>query len=129
VRRLSFTKHVALSQLFHPILRFNTTDCAYPSRGKITLFLSQSEVDGFLLFRSISRSAQTPMSWRMFIPRQEPIGADPGHTANEYLHATSEYCDHSRCVSALVHIHTLPCRRSLVRGHGMKAARNSATGV
>jgi hypothetical protein len=23
-----------LSKLFHPILRFNTTDCAYPSRGK-----------------------------------------------------------------------------------------------
>ena len=41
-----------------------TTDCAYPSRGQTTLFLPRSEVDGFLLFRSISRSAtwQTPMS-------------------------------------------------------------------
>ena len=131
MRRLSFTDHVALSKLFHPILRFNTTNYAYPSRGKTTLFLPRSEVDGFFLFRSISRSAtwQTPMSWRMSIPRQEPIGADPGHTANEYHHATSEYCDHSRCVSALVRIHTLPCRSSLVRGHRMKAARNSATGV
>jgi hypothetical protein len=57
-----------------------------------------------------------------------PIGADPDHTANEYLHATSEYCDHSSWVPALVRIHTLPCRRSLVRVHRMKAARNSATG-
>jgi hypothetical protein len=56
------------------------TGCAYPSRGKTTLFLPRSEVDGFLLFRSISRNAtwQTPMSCRMSIPRQEPIGADPG---------------------------------------------------
>jgi hypothetical protein len=37
-----------------------------------------------------------------------PIGADPDHIANEYLHATSEYCDHSSWGPALVRIHTLP---------------------
>jgi hypothetical protein len=51
---LSFTDHVPLSKLFHPILRFNTTDCADPSRGETTLFLLRSEVDGFLPFRPIS---------------------------------------------------------------------------
>jgi hypothetical protein len=73
MRQLSLTDHVALSILLTPILRFNTTDCAHPSRGKTTLFLLRSEVDGFLPFRSISRTAtwQTPMSWRMSVLREQ----------------------------------------------------------
>jgi hypothetical protein len=89
VRRLSFTDHVALSKLFHPILRFNTTDCAHPSRDKTTLFLLQSEVDGFLLFRSISPTEGVATRWSCgksmpfaAVPHMG-IGANPVTTDSE----------------------------------------------